>query len=216
MQSACAVLCCHLWPVRLYNIIPHYLINSGFGGLGVACWPLVLEFAGSNSAAAVGFFGRKNPQHAFLRRGSKTVCRALRHVKETKSDVEVATFGKILDHFSPIVPPSAAGFASVASDARDLLWRKLERSKSLILLQVEGLTCRWQRHSVKPSCWECSTTVGQAETQLSVVVSIEEEDYLINGTIFCKMLLNIKCVLSFSTTFAWNVSHSKKNSARYD
>jgi hypothetical protein len=45
------------------------------------------------------------------------------------------------------------------------LWRKLERSKSLVLLHVGGLTCRWQRHSVKPSCWECSTTVDQAETQ---------------------------------------------------
>jgi hypothetical protein len=32
---------------------------------------------------------------------------------EPKSDVKVATFGKILGHFSPIVPPSAAGFASV-------------------------------------------------------------------------------------------------------
>jgi hypothetical protein len=30
--------------------------------------------AGSNPAEAVGFFGRKNPQHAFLRRRSKTVC----------------------------------------------------------------------------------------------------------------------------------------------
>jgi hypothetical protein len=28
----------------------------------------------SNPAEAVGFFGRKNPQHAFLRRGSKAVC----------------------------------------------------------------------------------------------------------------------------------------------
>jgi fucose permease len=28
---------------------------SGFGGLGVACWPLVLKFAGSNPAEAVGF-----------------------------------------------------------------------------------------------------------------------------------------------------------------
>jgi hypothetical protein len=27
MQSACAVLYCHLWPVRLYHIFPHYLIN---------------------------------------------------------------------------------------------------------------------------------------------------------------------------------------------
>jgi hypothetical protein len=56
----------------------------------------------------------------------------------TKSDVEVVTFGKILGHFSPIVPPSAAWFASVTSDAGGLLWRKLERSKSLVLLQVGG------------------------------------------------------------------------------
>ena len=47
--------------------------GSGFGGLEVACWPLVPKFAGSNPAEAVGFFGRKNPQHAFLRRGSKAV-----------------------------------------------------------------------------------------------------------------------------------------------
>ena len=32
------------------------------------------KFAGSNPAEAVGFFGRKNPQHAFLRRGSKRIC----------------------------------------------------------------------------------------------------------------------------------------------
>ena len=36
----------------------------------------------------------------------------LRHVKEPKSDVEVAIFGKILGNFSPIVPPSAAGVRS--------------------------------------------------------------------------------------------------------
>ena len=33
----------------------------GFGGLGVACWPLVPKFAGSNPAEAVGFLGRKKP-----------------------------------------------------------------------------------------------------------------------------------------------------------
>ena len=43
------------------------------GGLGVLCWPLVPKFAGSNPAEAVGFLGRKNIQHAFLRRGSKVV-----------------------------------------------------------------------------------------------------------------------------------------------
>ena len=39
--------------------------------------------------------------------------------------------------------------------------------------------------------------------------------YLINGTIFGKKVLNIKCVLIFSTTFIWNISHSKQNLARY-
>ena len=48
-------------------------MNIDFGGLGVACWPLVPKFAGSNPAEVVGFLGRKNPQHAFLRRGSKAV-----------------------------------------------------------------------------------------------------------------------------------------------
>jgi hypothetical protein len=130
------------------------VLNSGFGGLEVACWPLVPKFTGSKPAEAFGFFGRKNSQHAFFRRRSKAVCpmSCLRHVKEPKSDVEVVTFGKISQPFLAHSPPSAAGFAKVASDAGGLLWRKLESSKSLVLLQVEGWTCRWQRHSVKPSC----------------------------------------------------------------
>jgi len=36
-----------------------YGCHNGFGGLGVACWPLVPKFAGSNPAEAVGFLGRK-------------------------------------------------------------------------------------------------------------------------------------------------------------
>ena len=31
----------------------------GFGGLGVACWPFVTKFAGSNPAEAVGILRRK-------------------------------------------------------------------------------------------------------------------------------------------------------------
>ena len=38
--------------------------RSGFGGLEVACWPLIPKFAGSNPAEAVGFLRvNKNPQH---------------------------------------------------------------------------------------------------------------------------------------------------------
>ena len=37
----------------------NYQIIRAFGGLAVACWPLVPKFAGSNPAEAVGFLGRK-------------------------------------------------------------------------------------------------------------------------------------------------------------
>ena len=38
--------------------------DSGFGGLEVACWPLVPKCACSNPAEAVGFLRvNKNPQH---------------------------------------------------------------------------------------------------------------------------------------------------------
>ena len=42
-------------------IINKYIINIiyCFGGLGVACWPLVPKFAGSNLAEAVGFLRAK-------------------------------------------------------------------------------------------------------------------------------------------------------------
>jgi hypothetical protein len=37
-----------------------YLVyDSGFGGLGIPCWPLVPKFAGSNPAEAVGLKKKK-------------------------------------------------------------------------------------------------------------------------------------------------------------
>ena len=57
---------------QLYQV-DFYLILSHPSGLGVASWPLVPKFAGSAQAKADGFLGRKNPQHAFLQRGSKAV-----------------------------------------------------------------------------------------------------------------------------------------------
>jgi hypothetical protein len=47
---------------------------SGFSGLVVNTLASGTQVRGSNPAEAVIFFGRKNPQHAFLRRGSKAVC----------------------------------------------------------------------------------------------------------------------------------------------
>ena len=42
---------------------------NGFGGLEVACWPLVAKFAGSNPAEAVGFLGRKKSSARLLSEG---------------------------------------------------------------------------------------------------------------------------------------------------
>jgi hypothetical protein len=52
----------------LRNMEEQRMKTNGFGGLEVACWPLVPKLADSNPAEAVAFSfsGRKNPQHAFL------------------------------------------------------------------------------------------------------------------------------------------------------
>jgi hypothetical protein len=50
---------------------------------------------------------------------------------------------------------------------------------------------------------------------LSSVTCMDPPYYLQKGVIWGKDLLNMKCVMIFSTTFVWNISHSKKNSARY-
>jgi hypothetical protein len=42
-----------------FKIFVLFTTPSGFGGLGVACWPLVPKFAGSNPTEAVGFFRAK-------------------------------------------------------------------------------------------------------------------------------------------------------------
>ena len=63
-----------------------------FGGLGVACWPLVPKFAGSNPAEAVGFLGQKKTS-ALLSSEGKQSRRFhvidLRHVKDPLIYMEV-------------------------------------------------------------------------------------------------------------------------------
>jgi hypothetical protein len=67
-----------------------------------ACWPLVPKFVGSNPAEAVGFFGRKIPQHAFLRKGSKAV-RPVSQICGTKRTLldYVEVSGQIIRTFHP-------------------------------------------------------------------------------------------------------------------
>jgi hypothetical protein len=60
--------------------------------------------------------------------------------------------------------------------------------------------------------WRVRVTSFALEKQQCICVF---PHYFINGTIFGKKkVLNIKCVLIFSTTLVWNISHSKENSER--
>ena len=94
--------------------------KCGFGGLEVACWPLVLKFAGSNPIETVGFFRAKKILSAPTLRGevkpSVPCCRftACKRFPMLRGSLEFS--GKIhwaiLAH---VVPPLAAGIS----------WRRL-------------------------------------------------------------------------------------------
>jgi hypothetical protein len=101
---------------------PSYCQFSGFGGAEVACWPLIPKFAGSNLAEAVGFLkGDKNPQHAFLQKGSKIIgpVSLICGMKKNPGCISQAPSGH---HFSSIVPPLAARGLPRVVDARGT-WR---------------------------------------------------------------------------------------------
>jgi len=91
------------WKQRVLFVLKYLHSSSrikkitGFGGLGVACWPLVPKFAGLNPAESVGVVGRKNPQHAFLRRGIKpsVPCRRFAACKRSLNLRGSRNWGKI-------------------------------------------------------------------------------------------------------------------------
>jgi len=63
-----------LYRIPIFTVhIASFQILNGFGGLEVRVLAFSTQVRGFNPAEAFGFFGRKNPQHAFLRRGSKAV-----------------------------------------------------------------------------------------------------------------------------------------------
>jgi hypothetical protein len=69
--------------VTIYITITSNDKRSGFGGLEVACWPLVPKLAGSNPTEDVGVFKAKKSSVHLPRRGSKGLSHIadLRHVK---------------------------------------------------------------------------------------------------------------------------------------
>ena len=73
----------------------------GFGGLGVACWPLVPKFAGSNLAEAVGFLRAKKILSMPSFGGEVKLsfpCRRFAPCKRTLNGVEVDISAKLPDN----------------------------------------------------------------------------------------------------------------------
>jgi len=69
---------------------------SGFGGLGVACWPLVPKFAGSNPAEAVGFLRAKKSFGGEVK--PSVPCRRFAACKRSLNGVEVVISTKLPDN----------------------------------------------------------------------------------------------------------------------
>ena len=83
---------------QVYPNLP--ITRDGFCGLAP-------KFAGSNPAEAVGFFGRKNPQRAFLRRGSKRIFPMSQLCGMSKNLVIYVNYG-----FASKIPGIVSSFAS--------------------------------------------------------------------------------------------------------
>ena len=103
-------------------------------GLGVACWPLVPKFAGSNPAEAVGFLrGEKilsTPSFGGEVKPS-VPCRRFVACKRSLNVAWKSTFRQnYRTTFSPTVPTSAAGISHVVADVEAPGDEKLEHLKS--------------------------------------------------------------------------------------
>ena len=117
-----------------YCILLYYIVLSGFGGLGVACWPLVPKFAGSNPAEAVGFLNGEKilSTPSFGGEVKPSVpCRRFAACKRSLNVALKSTFRQnYRTTFSPTVPTSAAGISHVVADVEAPGGEKWERLKT--------------------------------------------------------------------------------------
>ena len=93
-----------------------------FGGLGVACWPLVPNFAGSNPAEAVGFFRAKKIVSTPSFGGEVKPSVPCRRFAACKRSLKFKWKSEFRQNYrtslSPTVPPSAARISRVVADVQ--------------------------------------------------------------------------------------------------
>ena len=104
-----------------------FTILSGFGGLEVACWPLVPGYAGSHPGEAVGFLGRKNAQHALLEVKPSVLCRSFTACKRSLNVTSKSAFRQNYRTFLAHSSTFRRWVFSRSDTRGDAWWRKLER-----------------------------------------------------------------------------------------
>jgi hypothetical protein len=79
MQSACAVLYCHLCPVRLYNIFPHYLINGTILGKNVIEYKMSVLISSKRFVSNIFNFKNNSARFffSFVMKGLRTTALSL-------------------------------------------------------------------------------------------------------------------------------------------
>ena len=116
--------------VGIEPAIPKKILHSG---LGLACWPLVAKFAGSNPAEAVGFLGRKKilSTPSFGGEVKPSVpCRRFTACKRSLNLPGSRNLGKITGHFSPTIPPFATRISRVVAGTWRRKWERLKAGES--------------------------------------------------------------------------------------
>ena len=103
---------------------------SGFGGLELACWPLVPKFAGSHLAEAVGFLGRKKSSARLPSEGEVKPSVPCRSFTACKRSLNVTCKSVFRQNLRTSLAHSSTFRRWVLSrgDKRgDAWWQKLER-----------------------------------------------------------------------------------------
>jgi hypothetical protein len=109
---------------------------SGFGGLGVACWPLVPKFAGSNPAEKIlitpSFGGEVKPS---------VPCRRFAACKRSLNGVEVVIYAKLPDNILAHISTFRRWDLSHRGGRGGTCWQKWERlnvgeSNGKLLLRI--------------------------------------------------------------------------------
>ena len=125
---------CHKDKALILRLFSRYQSISGFGGLGVACWPLVPKFAGSNSAEAVGFLRAKKILSTPSFGGEVKPSIPCRRFAACKRSLNVAWKSSFRQNyrttFSPTVPTSTSGISHVVADVEASGGEKWEHLKS--------------------------------------------------------------------------------------